>query len=209
MIPIPFENLYCLNLDRRKDRLQQFVKLMARMGWDFQRWPAVDAKHLKHPNGQIMEENARRNAELACKMGHLRMIRDAKQNGYKSVLIMEDDAQLIPGRQLILDNAIHDLPEDWEMFYLGVNHINKNQEALTSSLSRVRTGFTTHAYAVHSRAYDRIIETLDLRNQVDVLYADYMHPRGHSYCTRENIFTQRAGISDIINKKVNYAKTIS
>lgn len=194
-----FDNIYCLNLAHRADRWKSFSRRAKEAGFTVERFEAINGAELKNGLGSIMEENPRRNSELACKIGHLRIIRDAKAKGYRSILILEDDLVLRPNWENIFRHAYAGLPDSWEMFYLGVNNLNPAVE-IAPHLSRIRTGFTTHAYAVHSRAYDTIIEAFDFRGQADVLYADYLHPRGNSYCVSPNIAIQEAGHSDITNK---------
>ena len=184
----------------------------------------MDGKLLLHPNGQMMEENERRNMELACKLSHLRLIKYAKDKGYKNILIFEDDARLVDGfidklesivqrvtngklfffdghfqtMEIVIKNAPF-----WQMLYLGVNHINPPVE-IDGNLCRVITGFTTHAYAVNCTAYDLLLSALDYRGQADVLYADYIHPLGHSYAISPNIAYQEDGFSDITLKEESY-----
>lgn len=197
-----FDQVFCINLDRRPERLQRFSEMADKFGFTFTRWPAVDGKLLYHPNGVMMEENERRNMELACKLSHARIIRYAKDQGYRSILIFEDDAIISEKLFGLMDHI--DLSEDWQMFYLGFHDINKSKEDLGNNLCRIRTGFTTHAYAVNSNAYDLLLSALDYRGQADVLYADYIHPLGHSYAINPNICYQADGYSDITLKEENY-----
>lgn len=209
-----FDAIFCINLDRRPDRLSSFTDMAQKFGFTFQRWSSVDGKELKHPNGQMMEENERRNMELACKLSHLRLLRYAKEEGYQNVLIFEDDARIHERSFPLFKYAISELipdstgvtfTRDWDMLYLGVNHINPPEDlGADSNLVRVVTGFTTHAYAVNHTAYDLLISALDYRGQADVLYADYIHPLGHSYAISPNIAYQEDGFSDITLKEESY-----
>lgn len=207
-----FDQIFCINLDRRPDRLEKFTEMANHLGFTFNRWPAVDGLELRHPNGQIMEENERRNMELACKLSHKRLIRYAKEVGYHSIMIFEDDARLnefnYPLLKYVLsgDEFHTELNgvDQWHMFYLGFNDINKTKEDLGNNICRIRTGFTTHAYAVHNSAYDLLLNALDYRGQADVLYADYIHPLGHSYAINPNIAYQEDGFSDITLKEESY-----
>ncbi len=211
-----FPHIFCINLARRPDRLEEFTDMAKHHGFDFTRWEATDGRKLVHPNGQPMEENDRRQMELACKISHARLIRHAKDQGLNRILIFEDDARLVEGfeRQL---KGLFSLGyygnlffteklgfREWEMLYLGFNDINKTAEQVLPNIVRVRTGFTTHAYAVNYHAYDKILDALDYRGQADVLYADYIHPLGNSYAISPNIAYQADGFSDITLKEENY-----
>lgn len=220
-----FDAVFCINLDRRPDRLERFTDMAKNFEFTFTRWPAVDGLLLRHPNGQIMEENDRRNNELACKLSHLRLLKHAKEQKYGSIMIFEDDAvineNLYPIISTLLrpseDYDISNFDEtkfkfmqygieihNWHMLYLGVNDINKTKEKITENIYRIHTGFTTHAYAVNAIAYDILIDALEYRGQADVLYADYVHPLCKSYCIHPNIVYQEDGFSDITNKEESY-----
>jgi hypothetical protein len=192
-----FPHIYCINLHRRPDRLEQFDQQAKATGFTYERLEAVDGVHLE-------EENDRRKAELGCKLSHLKAIKRAQRHGHESVLIMEDDA-FITGDLSIIPET---LPEGWEMFYLGVSHINP-PEKINAGLVRVATGFTTHAYAIHASAYDVAIKAIEqTRAQIDVIYADHLHPRRNSYAVAPSIITQRISRSDIINSEANYTEKI-
>jgi GR25 family glycosyltransferase involved in LPS biosynthesis len=174
------------------------------IGMKFTRIPAVDKNNLMLSTGQNMEENDRRQAELACKLSHITAISQAKALGAERVLIFEDDAELSSNFLDQLDRAYNDLPSDWEMFYLGVNDINKTKQIYNNHLCKIFTGYTTHAYSVNIRAYDLILNKLLYRAPIDVLYAEFIHPRGHSYCMHKNICSQIDDFSDITNKHESY-----
>lgn len=218
-----FDAIFCINLDRRSDRLERFAEMARKFNFTFHRWPAVDGLELKHPNGNIMEENERRNMELACKLSHLRLLKYAKLEGLRNILIFEDDARLtadsihkiskvvIPQVYATLLRGVDDesksylsMNPEWHMLYLGVNDINKTKEIITDDLARIRTGFTTHSYAVNHIAYDMLINALEFRGQADVLYADYIHPLCKSYAIHPNVAYQEDGFSDITLKEESY-----
>jgi GR25 family glycosyltransferase involved in LPS biosynthesis len=212
-----FPHIFCINLDRREDRLARFDAMAKANDFTYTRWPAVDGRELRDPNGNLMEENERRRMELACKVSHARLIRYAKSQGMSHILVFEDDAVLDKGWEAKIHeplfpstyglgieiNETH-CTADWHMLYLGVNDINGTKEILTDNICRIRTGFTTHAYAINSTAYDLALNAFDMRGQADVLYADYIHPLGHSYAFHPNICHQADGFSDITLKDEKY-----
>lgn len=214
-----FPHIFCINLDRRADRLERFDTMAQANNFTYTRWPAVDGRELKNPIGGMMEENDRRQMELACKISHARLIRHAMTEGLPWILVFEDDAVLADGWEdkvkaslmrhtYTMSVNIYESPSEfnggWHMLYFGVNDINGTKEILNDRICRIRTGFTTHAYAIHHSAYELALRAFDLRGQADVLYADYIHPLGHSYSFHPNIAYQEDGFSDITLKDENY-----
>jgi len=208
MINTLFPHIYVINLERRKDRRDEIHFMAEQQRWhrSYLLWPAVDALQL-HINGQPMEENPRRQAELACKVSHARVIRDALLSDYEYILVLEDDAVIdIDGfdrlQQAFLE--MEEVDPGWHMFYLGANDINDTKEQAGFACFRLFTAYTTHAYVIHRRAYLMALDALDLRGQADVLFAEYITSQGHSYTVFPYVATQREGISDITGANETY-----
>ncbi len=64
--------------------------------------------------------------EIACSLSHRDIYQQIVDTGWKRVLIFEDDVVPDFTNFSTITNAINELPEDWELFYLGYI---KNEEA--------------------------------------------------------------------------------
>jgi len=102
--------VFVINLDRRPDRLK-------RLGFQAQRWPAVDGCALKLTPElrQLLAPNDFfwKKAVAGCALSHLGLWKKIAAEG--SALVLEDDAVLLPGWQEVLK----DLPADLDILYLG------------------------------------------------------------------------------------------
>ena len=100
----------CINLDIRKDK---------------RKWMKVQCKR-KNLKIKYHTTTLNDNPKRGCLMSHLSVIKKARENGLKQLLILEDDAKFIMN-----PNTIKVPPEDWDMLYLGgtvhrvVNRDNK------------------------------------------------------------------------------------
>jgi hypothetical protein len=86
---------FVVNLKRRPDRLERFKKQMEYLGWDYEVFEAVDT-----------------NSYIGITDSQLSIIKIAKERGYKKVMIMEDDCEIMPyAHDFInkLDSEINDL----------------------------------------------------------------------------------------------------
>lgn len=85
---------------------------------------------------------------------------DFYHSNLSTLLHLEDDVQF---RNLDhLEAAINELPEDWDILYLGANLIcwNKDEpapERHSEHLFRVRAAWTTHAVAYHQKCVFEIL----------------------------------------------------
>lgn len=196
--------IFCINLPRRTDRMEEFSEMARGLSLCYEVFPAVDARDMKI-NTVLMEENERRRAELACTISHRRVLRYAMEHGMHTIMVMEDDCILDRGWETAVYTFLNYGIEAWDMLYLGINDINKTNEVICEQFSRIRTGFTTHAYIANiAESYDILIDALDFRGPPDVLFAEFVHPKGNSYVITPYKAHQRAGISDITMKEENY-----
>lgn len=70
---------FVVNLKRRPDRLEKFRQQMEYLGWDYEVFEAVDT-----------------NSYMGITKSQLAIIEIAKERGYKKVMIMEDDCEVMP-----------------------------------------------------------------------------------------------------------------
>ena len=160
---------------------------------------------------------------LGCLRSHLRILRRARAEGLAHVLVLEDDVRFTRPIGEVEDIVARQqkVPNDWHMLYLGGNHqgLRRREKAAgggTSGASsaggsgagdsedsvarvrRVKGTLTTHAYAVHRRAYDGLIALLEGEGgPVDLLYTKYQR-RNACYAILPPVCVQAAGYSDII-----------
>ena len=57
--------------------------------------------------------------EIACSLSHRNLYAAIIANGWKKVLILEDDVLPIIENMNALPDALNEIPEDWELVYLG------------------------------------------------------------------------------------------
>ncbi len=135
-----FDKIYVLNLDRRPDRWEKMKKELDRLGiYNYERFSAVDGMHSPHyqewrhyskmPLSRHELMRYRRKAvgspgSWAILKASYRMLRDAKQRGFKRILVLQDD--LLFHKNFIAEFAkVPDLvKKDWKMLYLGATQHN-------------------------------------------------------------------------------------
>merc|ERR1719272_507038 len=109
---------------------------------------------------------------MGCYMSHLRILKDAEAKGYASALIFEDDLDPVPDALSRL-GAVNDLPQDWDMVYLGFHYHHhpgdyagpldaSDCQPVSNNLCKLKMPVLeqTHALAVHKRAYKPLIRML-------------------------------------------------
>jgi hypothetical protein len=107
-------HMYCINLERDKERRAVIEKEFEREGLDVEFVKAFDVK----VNG-ITKDSVRPEihpGDFGCLMSHHMVRNDMITKGYPTALIMEDDIKLVPGFKNLIKNL--ELPKEWDIIYL-------------------------------------------------------------------------------------------
>lgn len=151
---------------------------------------------------EIHENKLNVNPFLGCLDSHILAIKNAKKNGYHSVMICEDDI-------VILDHyhTLQSPPDQWDMLYFG--------GILTQVYGNAINGWVqgniwcAHAYIIKSDLFDTIIdiyESLDRNmmaeesNTIDWLYTNFIHPKYMCYLDESQSIIQKEGCSLLTQK---------
>jgi GR25 family glycosyltransferase involved in LPS biosynthesis len=116
---------FVVNLDRRPDRWETFIKHDEPNFLKYERFSAIDGTRLK-PTLQlrhIFEHNNHnmRKGIVGCAMSHLKLYIDLlKDKDTDIYCILEDDVEFVPEFEKKLKYCFHSLSEtNWDLFYLG------------------------------------------------------------------------------------------
>ncbi len=94
-----FDKIYCLNLTKRKDRMETMNERFNKMGIKAERFRAIPGEivndfFLNKVKNEINSYFKNANY-IATTLSHLAIMRDALDNGYKRILILEDDVSVV------------------------------------------------------------------------------------------------------------------
>lgn len=198
-----FNAVFCLNLERRKDRKQEVFNEFNKFGIYAEFIYGIDGKNLFKSNIISSDNTPVSQGDMGCTLSHLKIARLAKQRGIEQYFVFEDDVELADNFNEVFDNYIKQVPEDWDMIYLGGNHMGGTHYVMPNVAKIFRT-YTTHAYAIRGRAIDAIIEELGKENEkVDIAISN-IHEKYNCYVIRPHLAFQRASHSDILEKFTDY-----
>lgn len=216
-----FDNIYCLNLEKRKDRWVKVSEQFKRFSINVERFNAIDGSlipdrdfELVNPDKISGEEASilgimeNKNA-LACLLSHINIIKDAKKNNYKRILIFEDDIMLSNDFEIEI-SKISKL--NWKLLYLGASQFNWSGIEIKNGYYLSKNTLGTFAYAIDSSIYDIILEVLETkRKSVDNLLSEVQDKiYGQCYTLYPNIVISDVNDSDIrVNKEMSsYSKMV-
>jgi hypothetical protein len=194
-----FDKVYLINLDKRPDRLENFKKEVEKFNLgEFERISAVD--------GSLLDTSRYNSGLLSGELGLLltnRLIfEDAIKNNYNKILIVEDDCCF---RDEIknFNELITYLPEDWDMFYMGGNHIRPPVK-INEKIVKLYHTYAAQFVAFKKPMYPIIIDFINqYKEPIDVSYAELQKSK-NVYCYSPGITTQLANFSNIQNAYTDY-----
>jgi GR25 family glycosyltransferase involved in LPS biosynthesis len=146
--------IYYINLDHRSDRREQFNQQITTHFKDgilenrIERFPAI-----KHDHGL-----------LGCSMSHLEVIKKAKADGARYILVFEDDFEFIVSRETFENNItklfeqVENNALDFKVIMLAYNANNRAEIENNDILDSSTDVQTCAGYLVNSAYYDELIQ---------------------------------------------------
>jgi len=199
-----FDKVYCINLDRRPDRLENFESQVKKYNLgEYTRVSAVDGTKI-NPNEH---NNKLKPGELGLVLTNLQIIKESKENGYSNILILEDDCSFtdeITNIQEYFDL----LPSDWDMLYMGGNHNThmgiQGPIPINDKVVKLHSTYSTHFIGIKNTLFDHL----------EIILSRYEDPIDVSYVKLQKIFNiysfypaiakQIVDFSDIQNNITDY-----
>lgn len=172
-----------INLPSRPDRLELIGKELA--GLSYIIMPGV-------PNTNPM---------VGIAEAHLNCIQKAKASGWPHVLIVEDDLDLRPGAVYYLNEALQNLPDDWDILLGGVYEANEVRP-FNTHWNTIGEFCGLHFYILKQKAYEKALQ-YDGRLHID-RWMNYHGKRMNAFITKKYFAIQRDGYSDNSKSFTNY-----
>jgi len=197
-----FDKVWVINLAKSKGRLAAFEDEADKIGLKYERFPAYDGVKNKIKIGKETEGWNQGAAGLVRTT--IKIIRDAKNNGYKNVMIFEDDAVFNNRTKKTVSQVMNKVPEDWELIHFCTKHI-RPAKWVGSNLSRIKSAWRCQAYAINENVYDELLRLLNKMDKpLDEITARDIHPKGNSYCPNINAVDHPLNYSTIRQKVIDY-----
>lgn len=215
-----FPNVCYINLPSRTDRKEKIESEIKKIdvpnilrfsGTEISDEEAKDILSVKH-SAFIQDNFLQSKKRLGCMLSHLNVVKYAKEQQWKSVLILEDDCVFLPNAQEILGEAVKELKylPKWDMLYLGANALAPIEQ-ISPHIGKMTGGYCAHAYIVADHFYDTILNVpRDQYVIIDQWYMDVMRDARHTvYTVLPIVAVQGGSYSDIEMKNVSYENVLT
>ncbi len=138
-----FDKIFVVTIPRFKDRQERVSERLRGLPFEFfygQDKEQIDEKAMLAAGEyapQLTQTYSRRKqnlmkGEIACAISHKNLYKHIIHQGLKRVLVLEDDVVIIEENMQHLKEALAELPENWDLVYLGF----LKHEVVTAKLKR-------------------------------------------------------------------------
>ena len=192
--------VYYINLDRRTDRRAEMEAELTKLGLPGTRFSAIE----------------HRMGALGCSRSHLAILKEARAKSLESVLILEDDFELLVSPSVFWDHMNKFFETILSYDVLMINYNMPPSESCSALLWKVHAAQTASAYLVHHSFYDTLIDHWEVaakRLEETKGAVPYVCDRSWKvlqaasnqwYAFKTRLGRQRESYSDIEQKRVNY-----
>lgn len=188
------DKIYYINLDKRTDRREEIEEELSKMGLSGERYAAIHTPH---------------SGIIGCGYSHLNVLKLAKEQNVKNVLILEDDFEFIVSKDTFEKELQHFFDTIPEYDVCMLSYIVQGSEEVPNNprIGRVLNAQTASGYIVNGHYLDTLIElyswaipALERTNEHWNYANDHvwkqLQPNGKWYYMTNRIGKQRSSYSD-------------
>jgi len=204
-----FDNVYCINLDRRQDRWERVKKLFDDQGVTLTRFSAVDGECLHIPENIPIgwrRDKHHNKFSIACTMSHLELLKQAVEKGEKEILVLEDDAHPCSNFNELFIDYYSQLPPYFNICYVGGNNIS-NPRRVEENVSLITFTKTTVGYIIRLNYMKEIIPVIEENKWlwvIDEIYITLQRQLDPFYIFNPRLVHQFVSHSDITGEEAAY-----
>lgn len=190
------DKIFIINLEERQDR---WIDIM------------VEMEEFQVPLDRIERFNAIKHEKgfMGCTMSHHGCLKIARERGYHTVLILEDDFSFYhshyPGGYQDIVWILEEIDFEWNVLFWSANVLA--QQPFHYHFDRIQDAQTTSGYMVHGRYFDRLIQEFEqciLENAFIDIHWKHLQRQDQWFVLKKRVGYQRESYSDIENRIVRY-----
>lgn len=201
--------IYVINLDERINRWNCLKNSWGKNGLSLNRVNAVNGWKLgeKVIEGITSPARKMKGGAVGCFLSHISVLKNAYENGFNIIWILEDDAEITDDPQKIaylLEN-LHEIDPEWDILYTDVNNLGltngievflpiQPKNLLNEHLMRARNRYGSHSILISKNGVEKLLKYFVsnlLMAPIDIEI--HWIPDIRKYSVRENIVSHIEG----------------
>lgn len=179
--------IFCINVASRKDRWEHVVKLCDKFDFIVNRFEAV--------TGVVVDGVINNNA--GCTASHRALLDMIVEKQWPNILVLEDDFDILHEDFMDkFERISFELPEDWDLFYLGGHYGEQPIARHSQHLIRCGRFLTTSSYGITLKMAEKMRESIIGVGPIDSLYGGF-HRDNKCYVADPRLIVQYPNVSDL------------
>ena len=209
-------NIFVINLDHRKDRLDSVNNQLSKKNIKYTRFSAIIPDMNQINNNNLWENSYQgmnwkkskkwdcyTRGALGCKMSHYYIVKNAKELNLDYVIILEDDFLFTDNADDIFKNSIFEnIDDNWDFIFLGGRLSGKNIKKINNIVTKTESVITTIGYILNKKTYDSVLKNLVKYNyEIDSIFSNLSN-KGYynNYIIEPNLIYQTMEKSNITTR---------
>jgi GR25 family glycosyltransferase involved in LPS biosynthesis len=202
-----FDKVFCINLARRPDRWKQVEEECRLHNLELERFEAIDAAERFAAGNQWYgipwDGKDVPDGNCGCTESHGALLKIIAEGPWKRVLVLEDDFHFrFPDSQKKFSDMIGEVPEDWDLFYLGGHYAEPPIARVSKHVIRCGAMMTTSSYGVTPAMAAAMEPSIHGHGPVDALFFDWCRNR-KALILQPRLIVQRESFSDLQNRMMD------
>ena len=201
------EKIYVVSLRRDTERRRKCTERLNAINLPFEFFDAYDGELFRHLWKKLDNSFFTNPNYIACNLTHLSIYNDALTNGYKKILILEDDAVPHKDYNAMMDIIGKQIPVDYDLLYFGWiplsddcqywNYNVINKQFITQNIFHSKNLWGLFAYSITENLMKEMIELYnnDFPMEIDRYFVT-ISPERKSYAIRPQMFAHDYGLSN-------------
>ncbi len=209
-----FDKIYVINLERNQERLNKVNKSLLYFDINYERFNAIDGQTMKNEFNAIFKKKwsnwekkytdkfkMKRIGEYGCLLSHREIIKDAKKQNYKKILIFEDDILVHKNIKELVTQYKTIFNQKWKLCYLGATQHGWGGIRFNRNYYNANSTDGAFAYGIDQSIYDEILNLI--ANPKFPIDAYYRYFQNKYFCPVifENLFIADVSESDLRGKR--------
>lgn len=191
-----WDKVFCINLDRRKDRWDQCLLNFEKYGIHAERFSG-------HDNVVV---DGRKSGNAGCTASHRGVLEIIAHNQWNRVLVLEDDFICVHQPEEfhnLWDTMIREVPENWDLLYLGGHYSCPPKRRISPHVIQFNRMFTTSSYGIRGNVAKLMAPNIYGDQSIDSLFSSFAENM-NAYIFQPRLMVQAPSFSDIQEMEVNH-----
>lgn len=185
-----FDRIFVINLKSRPDRRQHAEGELEKLGITKAEW----FEGYERPR----DVSGTPSGNMGCTASHRALLEIIAYDKTPRALILEDDfAIAIDSPVQRFNEMIAEVPETWEMLYLGGHYGEKPLSRLSQHVIRMGRMLTTSSYGITWQMARKLAPYISGIGPIDSLYGGWHNTQNECYIFDPRLFVQYTNFSDL------------